>query len=92
MALPALRLVAALAALAPLATLAADCPPTVVTTVLLCVPVTSPDNEPVKFPAVVAFPARLPLKLVAVTMPATCNALRGLLVPMPTPPTARMRN
>ena len=47
-------MVAALAATAPLATLATDCPPTVLTTVASCVPLTSPTKLPLKFVAVVA--------------------------------------
>ena len=44
--LTVLASVAAFAAFAPLATLAAETVPTVETTVALCVPVTSPDNDP----------------------------------------------
>jgi hypothetical protein len=62
------RLVAAFASTVAAATFAADCPPTVLTTVALCVPVTSPDNDPEKLVAVVAVVA-LPLKL-AVIVPA----------------------
>lgn len=51
---PVLRLVAAFAAVVAEATLAADWPPTVLTTVAPCVPVTSPAKEPLKFVAVVA--------------------------------------
>ena len=70
-----LVLVAALAAVTPLATLAADCPPTVETTVAFWVPVTSPASDPEKLFAVVALvalvavvalvalPARLPLNV-----------------------------
>jgi hypothetical protein len=47
-------LVAAFAAVVAVATFAAVWPPTVLTTVALCVPVTSPLNDPVKFVAVVA--------------------------------------
>src|SRR5579863_1032770 len=68
MAFAVLRFVAALAKTAPAATFAAVCPPTVLTTVALCVPVTSPVNEPEKLVAVVAVVA-LPLKL-AVMVPA----------------------
>ena len=50
------------------ATLAAVWPPTKLTTVAPCVPVTSPDNDPLKFVAIVAVVA-LPLKL-AVIVPA----------------------
>ena len=69
--LAVLTLVAALANTAPEATFAAVWPPTVLTTVALCVPVTSPDNEPVKLVAFVAVVAvvALPLKL-AVMVPA----------------------
>jgi hypothetical protein len=62
------RLVAAFASTVAAATLAADCPPTVLTIVALCVPVTSPLNDPVKLVAVVAVVA-LPDK-VAVMVPA----------------------
>src|SRR5579863_3545275 len=62
------RFVAALANTVPAATLAAVCPPTVLTTVALCVPVTSPSKDPEKLVAVVAVVA-LPLKL-AVIVPA----------------------
>ena len=71
MVLTVLLLVAAFAAFAPDATFAAVTPPTVLTTVAPCVPVTSPDNDPVKLveePAVVAVVA-LPFKL-AVIVPA----------------------
>ena len=69
-----MALVAALAALAPPATFAADCPPTLETTVAACVPVTSPASEPEKLladAAVVALVAEvaLPDKL-AVIVPA----------------------
>ena len=60
--------VAAFAATAPLATFAAVCPPTVATTVALCVPVTSPARDPEKLVAVVAVVA-LP-ESVAVMVPA----------------------
>ena len=46
--------VAAFAAVAPDATLAAVTPPTRLTTVAVCVPVTSPISDPVKFVAFVA--------------------------------------
>jgi len=67
-ALAVFALVAALASTVAAATFAADCPPTKLTTVALCVPVTSPDNEPEKLVAVVAVVA-LPLKF-AVIVPA----------------------
>src|SRR5438045_5623797 len=63
-----LRFVAALASTVAAATFAAVCPPTLLTTVALCVPVTSPDNDPEKLVAVVAVVA-LPLKF-AVIVPA----------------------
>ncbi len=64
--------VALFAAVAPVATLTADKPPTVFTTVALCVPMTSPLNDPVKFvalSAVVALVAvvALPFKLAVIT-------------------------
>ena len=59
------RLVAALANTVAAATFAADCPPTKLTTVAPCVPVTSPSNEPEKLVAVVAVVA-LPLKLAVI--------------------------
>src|SRR5580658_1171029 len=62
------RLVAAFASTVAAATFAAVCPPTKLTTVALCVPVTSPLNDPVKLVAVVAVVA-LPLKF-AVIVPA----------------------
>src|SRR5271163_564644 len=58
-------LVAEMAALAAPATFAADCPPTLETTVAPCVPTTSPESEPEKLlavVAVVALPFKLPLK------------------------------
>src|SRR5579863_496229 len=61
-------LVAALASTVPAATLAAVWPPTKLTTVALCVPVTSPASEPEKLPALVAVVA-LPFKF-AVIVPA----------------------
>src|SRR5579863_10017000 len=61
-------LVAALANTVAAATFAAVCPPTKLTTVALCVPVTSPASEPEKLPALVAV-AALPFKL-AVMVPA----------------------
>jgi hypothetical protein len=66
--------VAALASTVAAATFAAVCPPTALTTVALCVPVTSPDNDPVKLIAVVALVAvvavvALPFKF-AVIVPA----------------------
>ena len=64
MVLAVLALVAALAALAPAATFAAVCPPTLETTVMPCVPVTSPLRLPEKLFAVVAV-AALPLMLMA---------------------------
>src|SRR6266404_1116358 len=67
-ALAVLALVAALARTVAAATLAAVCPPTVLTTVAPCVPVTSPARDPLKLVAVVAVVA-LPLKL-AVMVPA----------------------
>ena len=63
-----LRFVAAFASTVAAATFAALWPPTKLTTVAPCVPVTSPDNEPEKLVAVVAVVA-LPLKL-AVIVPA----------------------
>ena len=62
------RLVAAFASTVPAATFAAVCPPTRLTTVALCVPVTSPDNDPEKLVAVVAVVA-FPVKF-AVIVPA----------------------
>ena len=73
MVLAVLALVAALAALAPAATLAADCPPTVETTVAPCVPVTLPANEPEKLFAVVAV-AALPLMLMFAVPVLNCVA------------------
>src|SRR5579863_7563997 len=67
MALAALRFVAALARTAPAATFEAVCPPTVLTTVALCVPVTSPVSEPEKLVAVVAVVA-LPLRLAVIVL------------------------
>ncbi len=67
-ALAVFALVALFAAVAPLATLAAVTPPTVPTTVALCVPVTSPDKLPLKLPELVAVVA-LPFKF-AVIVPA----------------------
>src|SRR5580658_1357011 len=61
-------LVAAFARTVAAATFAALCPPTKLTTVAVCVPVTSPLNEPEKLVAVVAVVA-LPLKF-AVIVPA----------------------
>ena len=61
-------LVAALAAVVAEATLAADWPPTVLTTVADCVPVTSPESDPLKLVAVVAVVA-LPIRA-AVIVPA----------------------
>src|SRR4029453_11658484 len=61
-------LVAALASTVAAATLAAVCPPTKLTTVAPCVPVTSPTNDPEKLVAVVAVVA-LPLKF-ALILPA----------------------
>ena len=61
MVLGVLPLAASLAATAPLATAEAVCPPTVETTVAPCVPVTSPDNGPVKLVAVVAVLAEVAL-------------------------------
>ena len=63
-----MALVAAFAKTVAAATFAAVCPPTELTTVALCVPVTSPDNDPLKLVAVVAVVA-LPLKF-AVIVPA----------------------
>jgi len=72
--------VAAFAKFAPEATFEADTPPTKETTVLLCVPVTSPDKLPEKFvvdPAVVAkvageaFPFRVPVIVPAEKFPDT---------------------
>ena len=63
-----LALVALLASTVAAATFDALCPPTKLTTVALCVPVTSPDNDPEKLVAVVAVVA-LPLKF-AVMVPA----------------------
>src|SRR5207245_6273347 len=68
---------ALLAAAAPEATVAAVWPPTAETTVALCVPVTSPESDPLKFVAFVAVAAlvdvvavlALPLS-VAVIVPA----------------------
>ena len=67
-ALAVFALVAALARTVAAATLAAVCPPTKLTTVALCVPVTSPLKEPEKLVAVVAVVA-LPFKF-AVIVPA----------------------
>src|SRR5436189_288803 len=55
------KLVAEFAAVVADATFDALCPPMVVTTVALCVPVTSPDNDPLKFVAVAAVVAVLAL-------------------------------
>src|SRR4029434_977283 len=68
MVLAVFALVAALASTVAAATLAAVCPPTKLTTVAPCVPVTSPINDPLKLVAVVAVVA-LPLKF-AVIVPA----------------------
>ncbi len=67
-ALAVLAAVAALASTVAAATLLAVCPPTVLTTVAPCVPVTSPLRDPEKLVAVVAVVA-LPLKF-AVIVPA----------------------
>jgi hypothetical protein len=61
-------LAALFAAVTPDATFAALVPPTVATVVVPCVPVTSPDNDPEKFAALVAV-AALPLRS-AVMVPA----------------------
>ena len=58
-----LALVALLASTVAAATFDALCPPTELTTVALCVPVTSPANDPEKLVAVVAVVA-LPLNAV----------------------------
>jgi hypothetical protein len=65
------RLVAAFASIVAAATFAAVCPPTMLTTVAPCVPVTSPVSDPVKFVELVAVVAvvALPLKF-AVIVPA----------------------
>src|SRR4029434_10474865 len=73
-ALAVFALVAALASTVAAAILAAVCPPTKLTTVAPCVPVTSPTNDPEKLVAVVAVVAivalvALPLKF-AVIVPA----------------------
>src|SRR4030095_13820336 len=69
MVLAVFALVAVLASTVAAATSAAVCPPTKLTTVAPCVPVTSPTNDPEKLVAVVAVVA-LPLKF-AVIVPAT---------------------
>src|SRR5208283_1382118 len=67
MALAVLALVAALAAFAPKATFAAPTPPTVLTTVALSVPVTSPFRVPLKL-------AALPEMLMAAVPGLNCAA------------------
>lgn len=69
--LAVLALVAAFARTVAAATFAAVCPPTKLTTVAPCVPVTSPDKDPVKLVALVAVVAvvALPFKF-AVIVPA----------------------
>jgi hypothetical protein len=84
-------LVAALARFAPLATLAADTPPTVLTTVDPCVPVTSPASPPVKviaLPAVVAFPTSAPVIVPTMKFPSPSRftiafAVFALVAPVP---------
>src|SRR5437868_2458017 len=68
-----LLLVASCAATAPEAMVAADCPPTELTTVAFCVPVTSPASDPVKLIAEEIDPVMLPVTLpirFAVIVPA----------------------
>jgi len=71
-------LVASFASMVAAATFAAVCPPTSLTTVALCVPVTSPLNGPVKFVvepvvvanvAVVALPSKLAVIMFAIKLP-----------------------
>jgi chromate transport protein ChrA len=64
-----LALVAALASTVAAATLAAVCPPTKLTTVAPCVPVTSPTNDPEKLVAELAVVA-LPLKFAVIVLAA----------------------
>src|SRR4030095_365223 len=66
MVLAVFALVAVLASTVAAATLAAVCPPTKLTTVAPCVPVTSPTNDPEKLVAVVAVVA-LPLKFAVIS-------------------------
>jgi hypothetical protein len=77
------RLVAAFARTVAAATFAAVCPPTVLTTVALCVPVTSPLNDPVKLVAVVAvvaFPDKFAVMVPAEKLPDESRATIALAV------------
>src|ERR1700722_14543963 len=70
MALGKLALVAPFANATAPATLAADCPPTALTTVESCGPATSPLKVPENDPAVVAEPIKSPLNVPAKILPA----------------------
>jgi len=80
-------LVAALAAVVPEETVAADTPPTLETTVALCVPVTSPDKEPEKLLAVVAELAAVAVEALPLMSIPAVPALRlaGFRSVKPTP-------
>ena len=71
-------LVAASAMAAALATADAEAPPTLLTMVADCVPLTSPDSEPVNEAALVAAPCKFPMN-VPVVMPESVKSLASLL-------------
>jgi len=83
--LAVLRFVAAFARTVAAATFAAVCPPTVLTTVAPCVPVTSPLNDPEKLVAVVAvvaFPDKFAVMVPAAKLPELSRStiVLGVLV------------